>query len=100
MTDKPNCYKCKHRQNLAGNSHSRCAHPVNGNGEPDPFSEIMAIFASVGRVDPVIGDTAAQLGIKGNKHGIQNGWFNWPFNFDPVWLEQCNGFEPKSAKAE
>ena len=30
--------------------------------------------------------------VSGNKHGIKNGWFQWPFNFDPVWLERCDGF--------
>jgi hypothetical protein len=54
---------------------------------------MMAIFASVGRVAPVIGPEAKELNVTGHPHGIQNGWFNWPFNFDPVWLESCNGFE-------
>jgi hypothetical protein len=35
------------------------------------------------------------LEIKGDPHGIRNGWFNWPYNFDPIWLENCNGFEEK-----
>ena len=100
MADKPDCYKCKHRQDLPGSCHSRCTHPVNGNGDADPFSEIMAVFASVCRVPQVIGDTAAELDIKGNKHGIRNGWFNWPFNFDPVWLESCNGFDAKHKQAK
>jgi len=34
------------------------------------------------------------LKIKGNEHGIRSGWFNHPNNFDPVWLEECDGFEP------
>jgi hypothetical protein len=95
MNKKPNCYECKHRRDLAGDCHSRCAHPVNGNGDVDPFSALMATLANVGRVDPVIGDTATELDIKGNEHGVRSGWFNWPFNFDPVWLESCNGFEGK-----
>jgi hypothetical protein len=33
-----------------------------------------------------------ELGVVGNPHGIKNGWFFWPLNFDPVWLEACNGF--------
>ena len=97
MSDKPNCYKCKHRGLVPGSAHSRCEHPVNSNGERDPMSEIIAIFASVGRVAPVIGDTAKELGVRGSEHGIRSGWFNWPFNFDPVWLESCNGFESKNA---
>jgi len=31
--------------------------------------------------------------VKGNSHGIKNGWFAWPFNFDPTWLEECDGFK-------
>ena len=31
--------------------------------------------------------------VRGNDHGIAQGWFIWQFNFDPIWLEECNGFE-------
>jgi hypothetical protein len=31
--------------------------------------------------------------VTGEKHGIKNGWFNWPFNFDPNWLTSCDGFK-------
>ena len=24
--------------------------------------------------------------------GIHRGWFNHPYNFDPIWLDSCNGF--------
>jgi hypothetical protein len=33
--------------------------------------------------------------VKGDDHGIANGWFYHPFNFDPVWLIYCDGFEDK-----
>lgn len=32
--------------------------------------------------------------VTGNSHGVKNGWFFWPHNFDPVWLTDCNGFQP------
>lgn len=55
---------------------------------------IMAIFASVGRVQPMaIG--SKELNIKGDPHGIKKGWFNFPWNFDPVWLDNCDGYEEK-----
>lgn len=38
--------------------------------------------------------------VSGNKHGIRMGWFAWPWNFDPVWLEKCDGFEAKKSLAE
>ena len=33
--------------------------------------------------------------VAGNHYGIANNWFNWPENFDPTWLLECNGFVPK-----
>jgi len=99
MTDKPNCYECKHRGSVPGSCHSCCEHPKAGGEADDPFGAMMATFASVGRVAPVIGGGAIELEIKGSPHGMLNGWFNWPFNFDPVWLEGCNGFESKKVKA-
>lgn len=36
-----------------------------------------------------------QAHVTGNRHGMARGWFMWPFNFDPVWLESCNGFSDK-----
>ena len=89
---KPNCYDCKHRGGLGGSAHSKCIHPSIG--ETDPLEEIMGIFASVGRVPPIKKDVPS-LDVKGNAHGISKGWFNWPYNFDPTWLESCNGFEAK-----
>lgn len=31
--------------------------------------------------------------VIGDEHGVKNGWFFHPFNFDPVWLRYCDGFE-------
>ena len=90
----PNCYDCKHRHGLPGSCHSCCEHPKVTEGSPNPLAKLMATFASVGRVDPVIGlEAVVALEIQASSHGIKKGWFNWPWNFDPVWLEACSGFE-------
>lgn len=65
-TNRPNCYKCKHRSELSFSSHSSCK---NENAE-----------------------------VIGNEYGKSKGWFYYPLNFDPVWLESCNGFEEKKQK--
>ena len=52
----------------------------------------MAIFASVGR-EPPIATTSKKLNVKGNSSGISHGWFNFPWNYDPTWLENCDGWE-------
>jgi hypothetical protein len=31
--------------------------------------------------------------VKGNSNGIGNGWFIFPLNYDPIWLESCDSFE-------
>jgi hypothetical protein len=36
--------------------------------------------------------------VMGNAHGIRHGWFFWPFNYDPVWLQECTGFVKRAAK--
>ena len=33
--------------------------------------------------------------VEGHERGITQGWFVWPYNFDPVWLLKCNAFEEK-----
>ena len=35
--------------------------------------------------------------VVGDSHGIANGWFFWPFSFDPCWLRGCDGFKDKTA---
>jgi hypothetical protein len=66
--EKQNCYKCVHRLEVPGSSHSRC------------------------------NNMTAE--VKGHEHGIKSGWFNWPLNFDPTWLLECDGFSdnPKDKK--
>lgn len=33
--------------------------------------------------------------VVGHSRGIQGGWFNHPWNFDPTWLVSCDGFKEK-----
>jgi hypothetical protein len=81
MSMKPNCHECIHRGEVPGDAHICCRHPKAN----------ISFLVGVGN----------PLGIKGNAHGIRHGWFMWPMNFDPVWLEACNGFEArKEVKAD
>ena len=61
---KDDCYLCKHKRDVPGNCHIRCA-------KPDP-------------------------NMTGYAHGIENGWFIYPYLFDPVWkTKECSMFEQK-----
>jgi hypothetical protein len=89
---KANCYECKFRGSLVGDAHSTCNHPEVGEKSSNQFGAlgqmISGKFLEAGR----------KLNIQGHKHGIANGWFLWPANFDPVWLVNCDGFESKKKK--
>jgi hypothetical protein len=90
---KPDCYKCIHRKSIPGDAHSECYHPSLEKLHT-PELEVMGIFASVGRA-PQVPITTKKLNTVCNPIGVRNGWFNFPWNFDPVWLESCDGFEAK-----
>jgi hypothetical protein len=61
--------------------------------------EVMLIRFAGGSAETVpTSNLQEAMGITANPHGIRNGWFNWPWNFDPVWLETCSGFSAKEAK--
>jgi hypothetical protein len=87
---KPDCYKCAHRRDLPGSCHSRCGHPkVLAAIQNDPLGEVIAMLGKrFGPMEPPV----TPVHVTGNPHGISNGWFHWPFNFDPIWLVSCDGF--------
>ena len=87
--NKPNCYKCKYRRNIAGSCHSSCVHPSLEKIMGDPFIQMLGILATPANLNN------KELNIKANPHGIRNRWFQFPMNFDPVWLDNCDGFENK-----
>lgn len=89
---KPDCYKCKHRQDVLGDAHSSCKHPSLSEINNSPEMHLLGLLQGSGRA-PSIPLNNTKLNIKGSQHGISKGWFNFPFNFDPVWLENCDGFE-------
>lgn len=66
---KVDCYECKYRgrDRTVRSVRIMCKHP--------------------NRMD------RRKLNIKGNARGIHMGRFNWPYDFDPVWLENCDGKE-------
>jgi len=40
--------------------------------------------------------TSNHAQVQGNEIGIRRGWFMWPYNFDPVWLIACTGYEERN----
>ena len=87
--EKPNCYNCVHRGSVPGDAHSCCLHPKTGMKDMDVMGGLVSL---------IVGETAGaakELGIRADAHGVRSGWFYWPANFDPVWLQECKGFEAR-----
>lgn len=92
--EKPNCYQCKWRGGVPGSAHSSCHHPKCDVSETGLAG--LAVLLNGGHAPQM----RTGINVKGDPHGIHNGWFCHPLNFDPVWLEECDGFEPQDQKKD
>jgi len=96
------CYRCKYRGKVPGSEHSKCNHPMCKALVEDNTLDLLATLGSVGRFqNPIIRTIKYKhtyvfpidgLFVKAHMHGVESGWFNFPFNFDPRWLIDCDGF--------
>lgn len=84
------CYECKHKCSIPGDAHIACGHPVFAR-EEDKIKTLLLVYIN--------GERALQsMGITLESHGVQNGWCNFPINFDPNWMYgSCHLHEPKVA---
>jgi len=80
------CYKCKYKGSVAGSCHSSCNHPL---AEKEKLFAVI-VMLKVGACN--LKDDEDSIFVVGNDHGVKSGWFNWPMDFDPCWLEKCTGF--------
>lgn len=95
---KPDCYQCIHRRDVLGSRHSSCHHPSVRAVSTDPLVELIGLLGTGSGFEGLpLDGPAATLQVTGHAHGRRNGWFLWPVNFDPVWLQTCQGFEPREA---
>jgi len=88
------CSTCQYRSNIPGDAHIKCDHPVVAD---NPLVEL-ACLMGIGLITNNLSEDTnifEPLNIKANLHGIRSGWFNWPVNFDPTWLENCDGYKEK-----
>lgn len=96
--DTENCFSCKWRRGVLGSAHSRCDHPKVAPFyevlEKNPILELGLMLGTVGR-GPTLTMNENPLNVRGDPHGVSHGWFSWPYNYDPTWLKNCDGYEAK-----
>lgn len=94
MTEKKfDCWTCRWKREIPGDCHIACAHPSLKGAVDDPIGQLLGALASGRRIPVTRAVDTPQLNVRGNPAGIRGGWFNFPFNFDPVWLENCDGYQ-------
>lgn len=98
------CWDCIYRGDVPGSAHSCCEHPATASAKRSPFMALAGVVGKRGGPELMAmathfgegPDAAARaMNISANYYGIRNGWFVWPVNFDPTWLETCDGFTPQ-----
>lgn len=64
------CYRCIHRSEIQGSVHSKCMNP------------------------------SQSVAHNGDEYGKKNGWFSYPYSFDPTWKgkELCQNFKEKEGE--
>jgi len=74
------CNTCIHSRKVPGSSHHlKCVAPWAEDVEP-------LFLASFGIGVEVRNKETKETLLAINPHGWKNGWANFPFNFDPIWI--------------
>ena len=84
-----NCHECKYWASLPGNAHIQCDHP-----KVKELAPVLLFALMTNDLDRFI----PEFGLKYDLYGFQQGWFNWPMDFDPTWLHNCNCFIKNETK--
>lgn len=96
--DKPNCYVCVHRGTVPGSVHSSCQHPLTADVHETDLAKLVREMGRRSGIAGIQSPAAKALEIVGADQGVRSGWFIWPVNFDPTWLEHCTGFKPAGSR--
>ncbi|HNR25981.1 MAG TPA: hypothetical protein PKI66_04630 [Methanobacteriaceae archaeon] len=85
------CLTCKHRGSVPNSRHSSCRHPRVDYlmGDHESLHTLMYHMIISKRVPYLFDD----LRVDFEADAIEACWALWPFNFDPLWLVNCTGYE-------
>jgi len=78
-----------YRQDLDGDCHSKCHHPSIKDNVESSIGNLLQCF---GKRAGNIFISKNPINVKVNEHGLKNGWGNFPYNFDPIWIQSCDGY--------
>lgn len=99
MSEKHDCSKCKFNGGITPGSghHIKCDFPEYFT--KDSLTPLLSM-AQVVRQHKSPFSKGDIITPRFNGHGIRNGWCDWPLQFDPIWVEECLLYEPKTTTNE
>lgn len=87
------CHICIHSELVAGSAHFICKHPLNDNIFTSRGALVALLTLAAQGCSPLLMPEA--LNLKLSPIGIKGGWCTYPFDFDRIWILNCDGFEKK-----
>jgi hypothetical protein len=93
-----NCYECKFKGSVPGSAHSSCNFLKEIVGDKQGAS-LIELLLSAGTIKLTATDKKTGVEkpmVSLSEHGVKNGWANWPFDFDPIWVEECLLYNEKT----
>ena len=85
------CLTCRYRGTVPNSRHSSCKHPAAESvlSNSEDLLALMKSIANEGRIPYLYPGFKVEF----DQAGVIQGYALWPFNFDPIWLEECTGYE-------
>lgn len=84
---KVNCYECKYCGDIPGSAHKKCLYALKLLSEDnDPMASLLSLFGGVLR-------NVEGMKVMVDETGVRGGWCGFPYNFDPIWIIDCDKFE-------
>ena len=90
---KKRCENCIYRGEVPNSIHSSCNHPVAINiiSDSDSLFRMMECITGESRLG-YTGSLRLKLKENYEDYALGMGYFIFPINFDPLWIERCEGF--------
>jgi len=64
----------------------------------DPMADFISIMGGGLSLEDIV-MTSMTMGFKPVAHGVMGGWFSFPLNYDPTWIDgECQRHESKDNK--
>lgn len=79
---KNNCLNCDFKGTVAGSCHISCNYP-----KFDDKNKLNISILLLGNFPEANSFLKSNFGFSIDQHPVLNGWFNFPFDFDPSWIQ-------------